>query len=155
MDKFDRNVQRELLKELYDTTPNPISAGRESYYNDAFGDKNALIANLRYLRDHGLITCSITQVLSGAYTLNFRSIEITNKGIDFIRDDGGLSAILNIQTIKFHRDAVVILEDLIAISNMSDDEKEKAKTTFSELSTEALKALVQTIITAGLTALSK
>ncbi len=40
-------------------------------------------------------------------------------------NDGGLSAILNVQTIKLHRDAVVVLEDLIAISNMNDEQKEK------------------------------
>ena len=79
--------------------------------------------------------------------------KITNKGIDFIRDDGGLSAILNVQTIKFHREAIVVLEDLIAMSNMNDEQKEKAKSTLGELSTEALKTVVQTATTAGLSVL--
>ena len=70
-------------------------------------------------------------------------------------NDGGLSAILNVQTIKFHRDAVVVLEDLIALSGMNDAEKEKAKSKLSELTTESLKAVVQTVTTAGLAALMK
>ena len=78
---------------------------------------------------------------------------ITAKGIDFIQQDGGLSAILNVQTIKFHRDAVVVLEDLIALSNMSDEQQAKAKSTLGELSTEALKTVVQAATTAGLSAL--
>lgn len=80
-------------------------------------------------------------------------MKITSKGIDFIRGDGGLSAILNVQTIKFHREAVVVLEDLIAISNMNDEQKEKAKNTLGELSTEALKTMVQAATTAGLSVL--
>ncbi|HBV6758984.1 MULTISPECIES: hypothetical protein [Klebsiella] len=77
--------------------------------------------------------------------------KITSKGIDFIRDDGGLGAILNVQTIKFHRDAVVVLEDLIAISNLNSEQKEKAKSTLGEMSTEALKTVVQTATAALLT----
>lgn len=69
--------------------------------------------------------------------------KITSKGIDFIRDDGGLSAILNVQTIKFHRDAVVVLEDLFTISNMNDKQKEKAKSTLDEMTKEALKKVVK------------
>ena len=155
MDKFNRNVQRELLKDLYDSTPHPFQKERENYYKTAFGDEDALIANLWYLNEHGLIECSIKQVLSGAYMIIFDSIKITSKGIDFIRDDGGLGAILNVHTIKFHRDAVVVLEDLIVISNISDSEKEKAKSTIGELSTEALKVIVQTATTAGLAMLTK
>ncbi len=79
--------------------------------------------------------------------------KITNKGIDFIRDDGGLGAILNVQTIKFHREAIIVLEDLIALSNMNDEQKEQAKSTLSELSTEALKTVVQAATTAGLSKL--
>lgn len=68
-------------------------------------------------------------------------------------NDGGLSAILNVQTIKLHRDAVVVLEDLIAISNMNDEQKEKAKSTLGEMSTEAIKTVVQAVTTAGFSAL--
>ncbi|WP_256658509.1 hypothetical protein [Klebsiella quasipneumoniae] len=70
-----------------------------------------------------------------------------------MQNDGGLSAILSVQTIKFHREAVVVLEDLIAISNMDVEQKEKAKSTLGELSTEALKTVVQAATTAGLSAL--
>lgn len=69
--------------------------------------------------------------------------KITSKGIDFIRDDGGLSAILNVQTIKFLRDAVVVLEDLFTISNMNDKQKEEAKSTLDEMTKEALKKVVK------------
>ncbi|HCB2458554.1 TPA: hypothetical protein MYS09_002826 [Klebsiella aerogenes] len=126
---------------------------RDSYYKSVFGSEDNLVANLIYLRDHGLIDCHLQQVMTGAYMVMLDNTKITNKGSDFIRDDGGLSAILNVQTIKFHREAVIVLEDLIAISNMNDEQKEKAKSTLGELSTEALKTVVQAATTAGLSKL--
>ncbi|ELY0891344.1 hypothetical protein GJJ25_19740 [Klebsiella pneumoniae] len=126
---------------------------REGHYKSAFGSEDNLVANLIYLRDHELIDCHLEQVMSGSYIVMLDNTKITNKGIDFIRDDGGLSAILNVQTIKFHREAIVVLEDLIAMSNMNDEQKEKAKSTLGELSTEALKTVVQTATTAGLSVL--
>ncbi|SPR85429.1 hypothetical protein CNR480_01054 [Klebsiella pneumoniae] len=48
---------------------------------------------------------------------------------------------------------MVVLEDLIAISNMNDEQKEKAKSTLGEMSTEAIKTVVQAVTTAGFSAL--
>ncbi|WP_286180183.1 MULTISPECIES: hypothetical protein [unclassified Enterobacter] len=155
MDKFNRELQRELLKCLYDATPYRMPTERENHFCTAFGGQAELVANLLYLRDHGLINVVIKQVLSGSYIVEFESLKINSKGIDFVRDDGGLSAILNVTTIKFHREAVVVIEDLIALSNMSAEEKEKAKSKLGELSFEALKAVVQTATTVGLSALLK
>lgn len=89
------------------------------------------------------------------FSYDQKGIFITAKGIDFIQHDGGLSAILNVQTVKLHKDTAVVLEDLVTISSMNDEEKKKAKSTLSELSAEALKTLVQTVTTAGLTVLLK
>ncbi|EIR5426104.1 hypothetical protein LW795_005216, partial [Salmonella enterica] len=48
---------------------------------------------------------------------------ITHKGIDFIRDDGGLGAILNVQTVKFHDSTITALEDIIRVANLPDEKK--------------------------------
>ncbi|MCB3207583.1 hypothetical protein H5875_25550 [Klebsiella pneumoniae] len=115
---------------------------------------NIFTANLLYLAGHGLIEIRLSNEISRRLPSVIDSFtKITSKGIDFIRDDGGLGAILNVQTIKFHRDAVIILEDLIAISNMNDEQKEKAKSTLGEMSTEAIKTVVQAVTTAGLSKL--
>ena len=127
------------------------------YFNfmSLFGDENNTIANLLYLESQGLITTNIREIRHGCFDVNHEHFKITAKGIDFVRDDGGLSAILNVTTIKLHREAVIVLEDLIALSNMSAEEKEKAKSKLGELSLEALKAVVQTATTAGLSVLIK
>ncbi len=48
---------------------------------------------------------------------------------------------------------MIVLEDLIAISDMNAEQKEKAKSTLGEMSTEAIKTVVQAVTTAGFSAL--
>lgn len=154
MDKFDRNIQRELLQHLCDIYPDSADSSFSKAFSEKFGGMNTFTANILYLAGHGLIEVKLSNEIGRRLPYVIDSFtKITSKGIDFIRDDGGLGAILNVQTIKFHRDAVVVLEDLIAISNMNDEQKEKAKSTLSKMSTEALKTVVQAATTAGLSAL--
>lgn len=155
MERFERNRQRKILEILLKSYPArlPIDAWNEIYTMFDGPDQHYdYYANLLYLEEHELIKSGIRKV-SHSFRYSQQDIFITAKGIDFIRDDGGLGAIINVHTIKFHRDAVVVLEDLIAISNMNDEQKEKAKSTLGELSTEALKAVVQAVTTAGFSAL--
>ncbi|MEB6438594.1 hypothetical protein [Raoultella ornithinolytica] len=155
MERFERNRQRNILEILLKSYPSrlPIDDWNAIYTMfDGPGHLSDYYANLLYLEEHDLIKSGIRKV-SHSFRYSQEDIFITAKGIDFIRDDGGLGAILNVQTIKFHREAVVILEDLIAISNMNDEQKEKAKSTLGEMSTEALKTVVQAATTAGLSAL--
>lgn len=152
MDKFDRNIQRELLQYLCDIYPDSADSSFSKAFSEKFGGTDIFTANILYLAGHGLIEARLSNEIGRRLPSVVDSFtKITSRGIDFIRDDGGLGAILNVQTIKFHRDAVVVLEDLIAISNMNDEQKEKAKSTLGEMSTEALKAVVQTATTALLT----
>lgn len=153
MDKFNRKVQYDFLMSLYDSSPHGMSQSDYDGFTMQFGGQDNAEANLIYLEDHKLITTNIKELRIGFFLVAPEHLRITSKGIDFVRDDGGLSAILNVQTIKFHREAVVVLEDLIAISNMNDEQKEKAKSTLGELSTEALKTVVQAATSAGLSAL--
>ncbi|WP_225987982.1 hypothetical protein [Leclercia adecarboxylata] len=155
MDKYNRTAQHKLLQELYNRAPYGITQERKSHYLQSFGNLDNLVANLYYLYEHELLECLFLKDLSGKISVQLESLKITSKGIDFIRDDGGLGSILNVHTIKFHRDAVIVLEDLIAISNLNDTDKEKAKAALGGLSTEALKTLVQTVTTASLGMLIK
>lgn len=154
MDKFDRTVQRELLQYLCDIYPETPDSNLMGEFANKFGSINILAANILYLAGHGLLEARVSNELgSRSPQIVYAFTKITSKGIDFIRNDGGLGAILNVQTIRLHRDSVVVLEDLIAISNMSDAEKDKAKSTLGAMSTEALKTVVQTVTAAGISAL--
>lgn len=155
MGKFDRKIQKELLQKLYETSPEGLDFLTNQDFESRFGGQQNYMANLKYLLGHELIVFESTSYINGPEKIHPNTLQITSKGIDFIRDDGGLGAILNVQTIKFHRDAVVVLEDLIALSNMTDPEKERAKSKLFEMTTESLKTVVQTVTTAGLAILMK
>lgn len=58
------------------------------------------------------------------------------KVLIFFRTTVDFFAFLNTHTIKFHREAVVVLEDLIPLSGMSESEKEIDKSTVSVMTTE-------------------
>nr|WP_154325031.1 hypothetical protein [Pantoea sp. 201603H] len=155
MDKFDREIQNEILKACIVSYPSPpsllaiIQPKIENLLTNK--DEKIILANLFYLKDHELITFSHN--CNRCPIAIFDEMTITAKGIDFMLNDGGLSSILNVQTVKLHRETIVVLEDLIAISNMSDLEKEKAKSNLGDMSTEAIKAVVSTVTTAGLSML--
>ncbi|WPO21386.1 hypothetical protein SH579_10885 [Raoultella ornithinolytica] len=152
MEKFDRKLQREILQacvDSYPSTPLPERFNNTLVAECAQDDIQKLIANIYYLFEHDLIYINNKSMMHDILIIG--EISASAKGVDFMLNDGGLGAILNVQTIKFHRDAVVVLEDLIAISNMNDEQKEKAKSTLGEMSTEALKAVVQTATAALLT----
>ncbi|WP_228709567.1 hypothetical protein [Raoultella planticola] len=154
MDKFDRKLQLEILQACvgsYPSTPRPERFNNTLVAECALNDIKKLIANIYYLVEHDLIHVNNKSMMHDILIIG--EISASAKGVDFLLNDGGLGAILNVQTIKFHRDAVVVLEDLIAISNMSSEQKEKAKSTLGEMSTEALKTVVQAATTAGLSKL--
>jgi len=161
---LNRKLQNELLNLAAFCYPSfcrheikHIENFNEKYPTISSASRDELWREVNYLKDHELLImdreCSINASIGNLSIFGF--IKATVKGMDFIFDDGGLSAILNVQTFKLHRNAVIVLEDLIAISNMSDKEKEHAKSTLGELPLEALKTVVQAATAAGLSALMK
>lgn len=152
MGKFDRELQKEILTACIEAYPEHTSWELCSQFATSC-DNEILSANIIYLAEHDLI--SIRNRTSDDPYSFLDNMRATASGVDFMLNDGGLSAILNVQTIKLHRDTVVVLEDLIALSGLSDSEKEKAKSKLSEMTDEALKTVVQTAISAGLSLLMK
>lgn len=96
--RLDRARQRQVLEALASCYP--------SYGNDFFavGEESNEVANLWYLREHELIEASLDQTLGGSFI--FSGARITAKGLDFLADDGGLSAILGTVTVKLHADTI-------------------------------------------------
>ncbi len=77
--------------------------------------------------------------------------KITAQGIDFLADDGGLSAILGVVTVKFKEDQLrKILEKKIDASSLNVTEKSWLRSTVEKLSTESLKHLTLKLLDKGL-----
>ena len=150
MDKFDRSAQRHLLQLLYDAHPYEISDDALQSVYDAFENEDILISNLIYLEEHGLIKNSIDCDLDGIH-INTPGLRITKDGIDFIRDDGGLKAILGVMTIRFHDETLDELERIINSStSATTEDKKKLLSQLRTLPADAIKQLTIRLLGQGL-----
>ena len=109
-----------------------------------------IFANIHYLHEHGLIVLEEQQSDDPHIILDH--LRATKHGIDFLLNDGGLSAILNVQTIRIHRETIVAIEDLVALSNLPEPEKSSIVSRLRELPADAIKHLTNELITKALVA---
>lgn len=151
MDKFDRTTQRKLLQLLYDVYPNELTSSQMKDIDSYFSEQENRDANLLYLEQQQLIRSGLKPDAVG-YSLVNRP-HITHKGIDFIREDGGLGAILNIQTVKFHDSTITALEDIIRVANLPDEKKSGLISKLRELPADAIKHLILQLLTKGVLSL--
>ncbi len=141
---LDRAYQRELLNELAALYPK-----RGTFQTD---DRNRLVVNLHYLTEHGLINAEFPRLLSGE--VQYGPALITAKGLDFIQDDGGLSAILGVVTVKLHDDTIRrLLIDKVQASEEPDGVKERLVDAIKSAPAETLKTVVQKTLEAGIQSL--
>lgn len=147
MDKFDRSTQRETLQLLYAAYPDEITGHQMKRIEELYPDKLTLEANLLYLQQHQLIVSGLRPSANGYSLLNRPAI--THRGIDFIRDDGGLGAILNVQTVKFHDSTIIALEDIIRVANLPDEKKSGLISKLRELPADAINHLTLQLLTKG------
>lgn len=154
MDKFPRDKQNELLTILYDKFPDELSPEEYDDLINLFGTEQNLYSNLWYLHRHDLIEYSLISIDNFSSNIigliQEESIKITEKGVDFIRDDGGLSAILNVTTIKIHNETLEKLEDIIKQSSLTEVEKKSYLGKLKELPVDATKHLVLKLLDLGL-----
>jgi len=145
LDKFDRNIQKEILQVLYDAYPEELTHEETKAILSKFSSDVDSTANLLYLEQHQLISSGLKSMMQGYALVNPPSI--THKGIDFIRDDGGLGAILNIQTVKFHDSTITALEDIIRVANLPEEKKSGLISKLRELPADAIKHLTLQLLT--------
>ncbi|WP_392562485.1 hypothetical protein RHO12_03115 [Orbus sturtevantii] len=150
MDKFPRDKQNELLIMLYNVFPDYLTEEQFNKAINMFGSDINFMTNVWYLYSHGLIEQAVTFYSDDGYSFNKAKLKITRDGIDFIRNDGGLKAILNITTIKIHDDTIEKLTEIINKSQLSEAEKKTFVGKLKELPADATKHLVFELLSKGL-----
>lgn len=109
---------------------------------DEFADK--FIKNIIYLNQHGLIEMEIIGL-----DIWMLHIQITHKGIDFLQQDGGLSAILGVVTVKLHSDTIqALLSAKIDEAQIPEEEKGRLKIELGKIKDSALGTLTENAINA-------
>ncbi|EOV2101829.1 TPA: hypothetical protein MAD82_000500 [Klebsiella pneumoniae] len=146
MDKFDRELQRYILACCVEAYPAHTTFSSFSKQISEIDDVK-LSANIIYLKEHELLTIR-NQRSDDPYML-IDNLRATQKGIDFMLNDGGLSAMLNIQTIRIHRDTITALEDIIALSNLPEPEKAGIVSKLQQLPSAAIEHLTKELVVKG------
>lgn len=144
--KIDRTLQKSLLTDLAACYPKRNDSLLEGVDTE---EEDRIITNLLYLEEHGLVEAGLTVFLSGDY--GYTGAKITARGIDFLQDDGGLSAILGMVTVRFDDQTLkALISDRIEQSTLSEPEKKRWIDQLRSLSADATKHLTMKLVEAGL-----
>lgn len=145
---LDRKLQNEILNQAANHYPSAMVIGRKPEFKDL--DSQRLTANLLYLEENLLIKPkSFSRSIDGSVTL--MGVQITHKGLDFLQDDGGLSAILNVVTIKFEADTLkAILTSKINSADIEDEKKSELMKAVEELPAEGLRHVMTRVLDKGM-----
>ena len=100
-----------------------------------------------YLADQGL--CEIER--SFRIWPSAGPARITAKGLDFLADDGGLGAILNVVTVKLHADTIrEMLAAKVDASDLPEEKKLALRTAIGKMSGAAMTAATGDLAKMGL-----
>jgi len=142
---INRALQRDLLLLMRDKYPGTLI--EEPQVPDISSDY--LKANLWYLQEHGLCDSGLVKYGDGGFA--WSGATINERGLDFLEDDGGLSAILNVITIKIHADTLRdILNAQLDAAPGTKEEKSAIKQSLASLPDAALKAGTSDLVQAAL-----
>lgn len=141
--KLDRSLQYEILTKLSDIYPESTDAQRIVRENPDVSP------NLFYLHEHGMIKGTIARPM--AEPDRFVNMAITAAGMDFLADDGGLTAILGVVTVKLHDETIrELIAARIQDSDLPPEQKTGLLAQLRELRGESIKHLTMKLLDAGL-----
>ena len=149
---LDRDLQLTLLTKLSNVYPYNYDFNQDFEYNSE--EREKALKNLYYLQSHGLVSEKSvykSNSLGSQAPIIFGSSAITHKGMDFLANEGGLSAILGVVTVKFEADTLkAILENRINQSDLSPENKQSMIDSLRELPAESIKHLTMKLLDEGL-----
>jgi hypothetical protein len=143
----DRVLQKAILTTLRGIYPS--SAGGHELIGLIGQDERRFNFNLLYLQEHDLCEAQTKQIAQEKWIV--ARVKITAKGIDFLEDDGGLSAILGVVTVKIHAETIrELIAAKIETSPIPPAEKSALKKALAGLPGSALQAGTTDLVQAGL-----
>lgn len=153
MEKYDRELQLEILNALMDADPDALSEEAVSILKSRFQDSKQFIATVIYLERHSLIENAITTISpmnrGTDYIFNSGTCRLTEKGVDFLIGDKGLSSILNVLVVRLHADTLEALQGVVNSSALDPEKKSSMIKRLKELPADAIKHLTLQLLTQG------
>lgn len=145
MQLLDRSLQRRILETLAAAYPRPLAF--EQLQLDT--DETAWSVNAQYLAEHLLIEAQTADFLDQPAQVT--EARITARGLDFLQDDGGLGAVLNVMTVRLDAETLrALMQERIDAAPIDESLKTKLTTWVKTASSEALKEATQRLVGAAL-----
>lgn len=143
---LNRQLQLQILQRAAAAYPGGLRPG-----DFQLADETAeIVRNVHYLNDDGLITVVWSQEL-GIQVSRPISVKATYKGLDFLADDGGLSAILGVVTVRLHEDTIrQLITQKLESANLPEEEKRPLLQAVRELPGETIKHLTTKLLDLGM-----
>ena len=146
MDKFNRAREREILFRLAEAHPKAIISNTED--EKPFFSLAGYKSELFYLAGHNLIEIKHDHYLDGDIVVY--SAKITSQGIDFIKDDGGIAAILGTITVKIHGDSIKeIIIKKIESSDLDQTYKQRLISRLQMLPVDSIIPLTMNLVSSA------
>ncbi len=141
---LDREAQLGILTRLAGVYP------QSPRVDETFNARSPqFLVNLYYLSEHGLVEGDWINAPDGSKIAH--RFKITAKGLDFLQDDGGLSAILGTITVRLHDDTIrALLIERIEKSDADPDTKGSIIAAIKALPAEGLRKLAEKALDAGI-----
>jgi len=145
--KINRELQEKILKHITEKFP---ERPEEEFYSSLlqqYGEKE-VVGTILYLKMHEMLLCNESAYLdyleSEIPNIVWSLITPTEKAFDFLEDDGGLSAILGVVTVKLHQDTIYkIFEQKIGESDIKEEDKNFFLRELSKMKDVALSKLIE------------
>ncbi|HGM5918225.1 TPA: hypothetical protein ACKP5X_000474 [Stenotrophomonas maltophilia] len=143
---LNRDLQFKILTTLAKRYPNPD----DLMWSALDIAKEIRDANVQYLIEHGLVRTERGEE-NGSPGRCLYTYFATAKGMDFLEDDGGISAILGVVTIKLHDDTIKnLLESKVLESELPKPEQQRYIDQIRKLPAEATKHIILKLVDLGL-----
>lgn len=132
---LNRPLQLQMLQRLKEFYP-----AHAPHFPQQFESDPDFLPNLHYLIAHGLLTGFEVKTSNPS---TFVNIKITEAGLDFLEDDGGIGAILRTVTVKLDADQLrQILAAKVAALSIPEEKKTSALDMIRKLPADILAKLV-------------
>lgn len=139
---LNRGRQLEILNALADAYPRYVTS------KELPGDKDEVNINLHYLIEHRLVSGTIADFMSGERFVP--AAVITASGLDFLADDGGLSAILGVVTVKLHEETIrQLLIDRVNRADLPAEQRSSLLQVIRKLPARALQIATEKLLENG------
>ncbi|ENJ7583166.1 hypothetical protein ACVS1I_002168 [Providencia rettgeri] len=157
-DRYNPEWQQNILLAFYHCKNGRVSREQWNELCEPYETYKDFYDNIIYLSDSGLLNTSACPRSNAddefeantPLLLDPSFIRITNLGVDFLRADGGLSAILNVNVIKLHDDTLSALSSYVDKMNVSDGEKNAIKNELKKLPVDGLRHVMTKAIDTAL-----